>query len=531
MVFRGKAHRNEDDISNLWGMFEAGIFYADNTSEVSKASFIANYDKVRRQQGIKWNLTMGLYWIRPFFYLNLDERNRNYLKQDGALYYADISRISDLKKLPSAKVYIELISICKDIFKKSDSPHNSFPELSYAAWITSSSGEQNKYDISNKRAGWIFQGNPKYYDVISAIKDLDFITWSVNQYKNQIKKGDRAYIWVSGSEGGIIASGVIQSDPEIREDDEPDPYVVSERINTGENAVVDIKLTHKLTDTIKRADLLADERLKNVSIINFSNATNFKLTTEQADVIDSIIDGTYKRVKSQEKNETTTSASPIRYWVYAPGNNSSKWEEFYSKGIMGIGWDEMGDLKQYPSKEAMKTRMKKLYGEEYSYRNSALATWQFANEIQAGDIVYAKKGMYKVIGRGIVESDYIFDSGRDEYKHIHKIKWTHNGEWEHPGQAAIKTLTDITSYTDYVNKLEALFGEDDSDVIEEEKEIAYESYSPEDFLNEVFMDNEHYTILVDLLRNKKNIILQGAPGVGKTFTAKRLAYSMMGQRR
>ena len=56
-----------------------------------------------------------------------------------------------------------------------------------------------------------------------------------------------------------------------------------------------------------------------------------------------------------------------------------------------------------------------------------------------------------------------------------------------------------------MNKLEALFGEDDSDVIEEEKEIAYESYSPEDFLNEVFMDNEHYTILVDLLRNKKTL--------------------------
>ena len=37
-----------------------------------------------------------------------------------------------------------------------------------------------------------------------------------------------------------------------------------------------------------------------------------------------------------------------------------------------------------------------------------------------------------------------------------------------------------------------------------------------------------YTRLVGLLRNKKNIILQGAPGVGKTYAAKRLAYSMMG---
>jgi 5-methylcytosine-specific restriction protein B len=126
--------------------------------------------------------------------------------------------------------------------------------------------------------GWIFQGNPKYYDIMGAIKDLDKITWSVKQYHNQIKKGDRAYIWVSGPKGGIVASGVILCDPKIRENNEPDPYAVSGKLNTGEIPVVDIELTHKITDTIiKREDLLADDRLKNVSIINFPNATNYKL--------------------------------------------------------------------------------------------------------------------------------------------------------------------------------------------------------------------------------------------------------------
>ena len=42
------------------------------------------------------------------------------------------------------------------------------------------------------------------------------------------------------------------------------------------------------------------------------------------------------------------------------------------------------------------------------------------------------------------------------------------------------------------------------------------------------MDEKTYDTLVGVLRSKKNIILQGAPGVGKTFVAKRLAYSMMG---
>ena len=55
-------------------------------------------------------------------------------------------------------------------------------------------------------------------------------------------------------------------------------------------------------------------------------------------------------------------------------------------------------------------------------------------------------------------------------------------------------------------------------------------YSPADFLNEVYMSEEQYDRLVRLLRNKKNLILQGAPGVGKTFAARRLAWSMMNER-
>lgn len=58
---------------------------------------------------------------------------------------------------------------------------------------------------------------------------------------------------------------------------------------------------------------------------------------------------------------------------------------------------------------------------------------------------------------------------------------------------------------------------------------ALEPYTKDDFLREVYMTKDRYETLVSLLKNKKNLILQGAPGVGKTFAAKRLAYSMMGE--
>lgn len=61
------------------------------------------------------------------------------------------------------------------------------------------------------------------------------------------------------------------------------------------------------------------------------------------------------------------------------------------------------------------------------------------------------------------------------------------------------------------------------------RQAVSDSYTKSDFLHDVFLSEPRYTMLVSLLRRKKNVILQGAPGVGKTYAAKRLAYSMMGQ--
>lgn len=72
------------------------------------------------------------------------------------------------------------------------------------------------------------------------------------------------------------------------------------------------------------------------------------------------------------------------------------------------------------------------------------------------------------------------------------------------------------------------------DLIREENPVSTEDsatkYTKSDFLDEVYMSESRYDMLISVLRNKKNIILQGAPGVGKTFAAKRLAYSMMGEK-
>ena len=56
------------------------------------------------------------------------------------------------------------------------------------------------------------------------------------------------------------------------------------------------------------------------------------------------------------------------------------------------------------------------------------------------------------------------------------------------------------------------------------------SYSVRHALADVFIEPSAFTEILDALKAKKNVILQGPPGVGKTFFSKRLAYVLMGEK-
>lgn len=379
--------RQDGDIENIWSVFSAAMEYSKTHSESSKAAFIQAYDKALLQKGIKWNLTMALYWIRPYEFINLDSRNRWYMLLPENMPVEFREGLGDLDTVPSGSEYLKINADCLRVLENNDYKYKNFPELSYYAWIIS----------------------------------------------EEVNEENRA----------AAAS--------------------SQRANAGE-AIGD-KDVHT-----------------------------------------------------------------VHYWIYSPGYGSVKWEEFYKDGIMAIAREYIGDLSQYASRTEMQEQMKACGTDTgtRSYKHASLETWQFVHELKPGDVIFAKSGKRTIVGRGVVTSDYIYDPDRDpEYKNIRKVNWTHKGEWDHPGNAITKVLTDVTSYTEYVEQLSALF-EDESVGEIEEAEIEYPVYSADDFLGEVYMSESNYNILTNLLRNKKNVIMQGAPGVGKTFAAKRLAYSMMG---
>lgn len=377
--------RDEDDIDTLWGLYESALMYANDSNSKNTLTVSQYFDLAINKKGNgNSKITMGLYWIAPTHFLNLDQRNTWYIYESGKMPTDLVNSLPIVEDKISASKYFEIVDKLGAFLSSDQSKLKNFMELSFEAW----------------------------------------------RYSEEINRQKRA--------------------------------------------------DEKQRKTKAKGAALADDDIET-----------------------------------------------IHYWIYSPGKGAKIWDECYDNNIMAIGWDAIGDLRAYNSKDEIKQVMNKHYDPSRSYIHSACATWEFANEMKPGDIVFAKNGMHLIIGRGIVKSDYIYDSQRKEFRNIRNVEWTDRGEWECSRQSPMKTLTDITSFTDYVEQLNLFF---DSDMLDDAEtlETSYPTYDKARFLDSVYIDEDSYDTLVSLVKSKKNIILQGAPGVGKTFAAKRLAYSMMG---
>ena len=375
-----------------------------------------------------------------------------------------------------------------------------------------------------------------------------------------------------------------------------------------------------------------------------------------------------------EEEKKKAAESKKNYWIYAPGEQAAFWDIYYQEGVMGLGWDKIGNLKQIKNIGELESQLKWRYNTDKSQDKNADMLYSFAYEMKPGDVIFVKKGRKLIVGRGIVTSDYYYDKEREYQPHLRKVQWTDKGEWETVDNLPIKTLTNITGYkiveilnsliddhskaeeplesptsdnywwltgspkywspssdwelgddidytlynekgnkrrifkhfteaksgdiviayestpvlqivaigrvvseTDgevlYIRKIEDLLypvpfseilnnpilkksepvmnrcqgslfrltndeyeevmrlirKENPEPITEEDEQTEeYGTYTDEDFLEEVYMDEHQLQTMKSLLMRKKNLILQGAPGVGKTYAAKRLAYAMMG---
>lgn len=111
-----------------------------------------------------------------------------------------------------------------------------------------------------------------------------------------------------------------------------------------------------------------------------------------------------------------------QFWQISPGRKERKlWSEFSRNNIMAIGWDDLGDLREYSNIDVLEKEIRRRWNEGF---NSARSCWYFSRQIKKNDIIVAKYGASKEIyGIGKVTKEYDFKDEREIFKHVIRVHW------------------------------------------------------------------------------------------------------------
>ncbi len=129
--------RQPDDIDALWEIFAQAIAFSDTNDAETRSALTAAFDNASKRWGVGWNLTMGLYWIRPWSFPTLDGQSQDYISKKLNIQIGK----NGPKGRCSARDYLELLDTLEARFQEDAYPVHSFPELSLAAWLYKDSGK------------------------------------------------------------------------------------------------------------------------------------------------------------------------------------------------------------------------------------------------------------------------------------------------------------------------------------------------------------------------------------------------------
>jgi hypothetical protein len=137
---------------------------------------------------------------------------------------------------------------------------------------------------------WIFQASPRFSNVRGAVHLIDEPVCLVHQFGKEIEPGDLVYLWECGSRGGIIALAEVAEAARIQpEPMEQVPFIRESEKFAGDQLRTKLRIVRRIAPVISRKYLMSRPELAGLSILRCPRGTNFRVTREQAGVLQKVV--------------------------------------------------------------------------------------------------------------------------------------------------------------------------------------------------------------------------------------------------
>lgn len=451
----------------LWDLFIEAMNFDENEGMSEKFQTLFDKSLSLNGNGLS-SITIGLYWIRPNVFISLDSRNVEFL--------AEQHKISFKAKDVDGEKYNELLQTIKIQI-----PNTSIPMISFQAWhYTKNPNRKVNYSTGLSVEDWVeLLNNPKVFnqqslEIMKRIKDYGGSA-SCSQLSN--KYGETVNFYNRGS--SALGKRIY---------DETHCNVYKEN---GKNRWW--RILYTATDTVSENNEMQER------------------------------DGTFVWKLRDELNEALNQVELSHIKLYADELDVQPSQNFWwinaNPKIWSFSSINVGETIEY-------TLTTEHGGKRRIYQNFL--------DAKVGDLVicYESSPVKQVVALGkIVQENNGKNIVLEKTKNLlNPIDYSSLKESEELNQLEFFSNMNGTLFKVMPEEYDFIIELIDANNEKRANNEEVQEYSKIDFLDEVYLSEESYETLIALLLHKKNIILQGAPGVGKTFTAKRLAWSIMGKK-